>query len=152
MNGEIAQVMVSDHTPSIAQPSRRQLLATGVLLGVSGLAGCSGEARSDSADCSTTAVDHGTGELLQQATAMANDGAVVLMVSLEDPAADLAVESILLRDSDGDLQAEIPTTDAREYRQTIGTRPQHGRIELIAVDDQREEVDSLTIEFHCGRE
>jgi len=80
---------------------------------------------------------------------MPADGAVELLVSLTGPGSELPVASVLLEDSAGDLRGEIPTTDAQEYRQHLGTAPRHGRLVLRAVDDHREELDSLTVEFHC---
>lgn len=86
-----------------------------------GLADCSADASSDSADCTTTALEHGDGDIFQQATAMMDGESVVLFISLQEPADTLSIESILINNSDGDLLNEIPTTDAQEYRITIGT-------------------------------
>jgi hypothetical protein len=141
--------MVSDHSPSSQQLSRRQVLASSAVVGIAGLAGCSADASSDSADCSTTAVEHGDGDVLQQATAMMDADSVVLLVSLLEPGDELSVESILINDSDGGLREEIPTTDAREYRLTIGSTPHHGRLNLVAEGEQGEELDSMEIEYHC---
>lgn len=141
--------MVSDHSPSNEQLSRRQLLTSSAVVGVAGLAGCSADASSDSADCSTTSVEHGDGNVLQQATAIQSDGSAVLLVSLQKPGDELSIESILLRDSDGGLREEIPMTEAREYRTTIGSLPHHGRLNLIAENERGEELDSMEIEYHC---
>lgn len=141
--------MVSDHSPSDKQLSRRQLLTASAVVGVAGLAGCSADASSNSADCTTTAVEHGEGDVLQQATAMQSDGSAVLLVSLQRPGDELTIESVLLRNSDGELSEEIPTTDAQEYRTTIGSTPNHGRLNLIAENGRGEELDSMEIEYHC---
>lgn len=144
--------MVSDNTPSSDALSRRKILASSAGIGATGLAGCSGEASSDSPDCTTTALDHGDGDILQQASAMRSDGSVVLLISLEDPGDTLPIESILLKNSEGGLVNEIPTTDAREYRLTIGSPPHHGRLTLLAENDQSDEIDSMEIEYHCTAE
>lgn len=141
--------MVPDHNPSSKRFSRRRALVSAVAVGTVGLAGCSGAATSDAADCTTTALAHGDGDVLQQATAMMNDESVVLFVSLQEPGGALPIESILVRDSEGTLRDEIPVTDSREYRHTIGSSPHHGRLDLLAVNDQREEIDSMEIEYHC---
>lgn len=141
--------MVSDHNPSNTQLSRRKVIVSSTVLGVAGLAGCSADASSDSVDCSTTAVEHGDGEVLQQATAMLSDGSVVLLVSLQEPGDELSIESILIKDSEDSLREEIPTTDAQEYRITIGSTPHHGRLNLVAESAQSEEMDSMEIEYHC---
>ena len=128
---------------------RRRLLASIAAVGTVGLAGCSGSASSEGFDCSTKAVDRGDGEILQQAAAMVDGESVVLRVTLREQADALPVESVQIRDTDGALVAEIPTTDAREYRITIGSPPHHGRLGLLAEDEQRVEIDSLEIEYHC---
>lgn len=140
--------MVSDHSPSTKQLSRRNVLAS-VTIGVTGLAGCSADASSDSPDCSTTAVEHGDGDILQQATAMSSDNSVVLLVSLQEPGDELPIKSILINDSEGGLREEIPTTEAQEYRITIGSKPHHGRLNLVAVSAAGEEIDTMEIEYHC---
>jgi hypothetical protein len=147
-----SRVMVPDQRPSSGRRSRRRLLTGGAALAATALAGCSGSAGSDDADCTTTAVEHGAGDIIQQASAMPADGAVELFVSLTDPGDELPAASVLLEDSSGDLRGEIPTTDAREYRQHLGPAPRHGRVVLRAVDDDREELDSLTVDFHCPGE
>lgn len=141
--------MVSDHSPSRKQLSRRNVLTSTAVVGVAGLAGCSADASSDSADCTTTAVGHGDGDVLQQATATMSDGSVVLLVSLQEPGDEHSVESVLINDSDGRLREEIPTTDAREYRTTIGSAPHHGRLNLVAESERGEKLDSMEIEYHC---
>lgn len=141
--------MVSGRNPSSMQLSRRNVLRSGAVVGVAGLAGCSADASSDSADCSTTAVEHGDGDVLQLATAMTSDGSVVLLVSLQEPGDERSIESILVNDSAGDLREEIPTTDAREYRITVGSAPHHGRLNLVAESGQGAEMDSMEIEYHC---
>ncbi len=141
--------MVPDHTPSSEALSRRNVLAASAVVGATGLAGCSSEASSDSADCTTTALEHGDGDILQQAAAMLDDESVVLLISLQEPGDTLPIESILINNSAGDLLHEIPTTDAREYRITIGSTPHHGRLTLLAENGQRDEIDSLEIEYHC---
>lgn len=109
--------------PSSGRLSRRRLLAGGAALAATVLAGCSGSAGSDGADCTTTAVEHGDGDVIQQAAAMPADGSVELLVGLTAPGDDLPVASVLLEDSSGDLRGEIPTTDAQEYRQSLGSAP-----------------------------
>ncbi len=83
---------------------------------------------------------------------MISDGSVALLISLEESGDTLPIESILLKNSEGDLLNEIPTTDAREYRLTIGSPPHHGRLTLLAENDQSDEIDSMEIEYHCTDE
>lgn len=144
--------MVPDHSPSSEALSRRKILTASAVIGAIGLAGCSGAASSDSADCTTTALEHGDGDILQQASAMISEDSVALLISLQEPGDTLPIESILLRNSDGDLLNEIPTTDAREYRLTIGSPPHHGRLTLLAENDHSDEIDSMEIEYHCTGE
>lgn len=144
--------MVSDHTPSAEALSRRKILSSSAVIGATALTGCSGSASSNSADCTTTALEHGDGDVLQQASAMISDEAVTLLISLQESGDTLPIESILLKNSEGDLLNEIPTTDAREYRITIGTPPHHGRLILLAENDQSDEIDSMEIEYHCTDE
>jgi len=144
--------MVSDHTPSSEALSRRTILTSSAVIGAIGLAGCSGAASSDSLDCTTTALKHGDGDILQQASAMITDNSVALLISLQESGDTLPIESILLKNSEGDLLDEIPTTDAREYRITIGSPPHHGRLTLLAENDQSDEIDSMEIEYHCTDE
>jgi hypothetical protein len=141
--------MVSEHAPSSEALSRRKILASSVLIGVTTLAGCSGDASSDSADCTTTALEHGDGDVLQQASAMISEGSVVLQIVLQESGDTLTIASIRLENSEGNLIDEIPTTDAREYRITIASPPHHGRLTLLAVNGQSDEIDSLEIEYHC---
>lgn len=141
--------MVPDHNPSSKRLSRRRALVSAVAVSTVGLAGCSGAASSDVADCTTTALAHGDGDVLQQATATTNDESVVLFVSLQEPGDALPIESVLVRDSEGNLRDEVPITDAREYRHTIGSSPHHGHLNLLAVNDQRMEIDSMEIEYQC---
>ena len=141
--------MVSDHTLSSEALSRRKILASSVMIGTTALAGCSADASSGSADCTTTVLAHGDGNVLQQASAMISGESVVLQVALRESAAELPLVTILLKNSEGDLVGEIPTTDAREYRFTIGSPPYHGRLTLVAENDQGDEIDSMEIEFHC---
>lgn len=141
--------MVPNYTSSRDGISRRKLLASTAVIGASALAGCSASASSDSIDCSTKAVERGDGEIFQQAATMIDEDSVVLLVTLHDPADTLPIESIHIRDSDGELVNEIPTTDAREYRITLGSPPHHGRLTLSAENDQRTEIDSLEFEYHC---
>ena len=144
--------MVSDHTPSSEALTRRKILTSGAVIGTIGFAGCSSEASSDSADCTTTALEHGDGDVLQQASAMISGESVTLLISLQESGDTLPVESILLENSEGDLLNEIPTTDAREYRITIGSPPHHSLLTLIAENDQDDEIDSMEIEYHCTGE
>ena len=141
--------MVHNHTPSSEALSRRKILASSAVIGAIGLAGCSGDASSDSTDCTTTALEHGDGDLLQQANAMISGESVVLLISLQESGDALPIESILLKNSEDDLLHEIPTTDAREYRITIGSPPHHGHLTLLAKNDQRDEIDSMEIEYQC---
>ncbi|MBZ6497039.1 hypothetical protein [Natrinema longum] len=141
--------MVSDQIPSSEALSRRTVLASSAVIGAVGLAGCSADASSESADCTTTALEHGDGDILQQASAMISDESVVLLISLQESGDALPIESILLENSEGDLLDEIPTTEAREYRITIGSPPHHGHLRLLAENDQSDEIDSLEIEYHC---
>ncbi|ELY53127.1 hypothetical protein C492_18004 [Natronococcus jeotgali DSM 18795] len=80
---------------------------------------------------------------------MISDESVVLLISLQESGDTLPIESILLKNSEGDLLSEIPTTDAREYRIAIGSPPHHGRLTLLAENDQGDEFDSMEIEYHC---
>lgn len=144
--------MVSDHTPSSEVLSRRKILTSCAVIGAVGLAGCSGDASSDSPDCTTTALEHGDGDILQQVSAMISDESVTLLISLQESGDTLPIESVLLKNSEGDLLDEIPTTDAREYRITIGSPPHHGRLTLLAENDQSDEIDSMEIEYHCTDE
>lgn len=141
--------MPPDQTPSTELLSRRSILVSGVVLGATGLAGCSAGTGSDSVDCSTTAVEHGDGDIFQQATALMSDESVVLLVSLQGPGGELPIESVRIEDSDGNLRDEIPTTDAQEYRHTIGSPPHHGYLTVAAVNAQRDELDSLEFTYHC---
>ena len=144
--------MVPDHTPSSEALSRRKILISSAVIGAIGLAGCSGDASSDSPDCTTTALEHGDGDVLQQASAMISGESVTLLISLQESGDALPVESILLENSEGDLLNEIPTTDAREYRITIGSPPHHSLLTLIAENDQNDEIDLMEIEYHCTGE
>ncbi|WP_455449724.1 hypothetical protein [Natrinema thermotolerans] len=144
--------MVSDRTPSSEALSRRKILASSAVFGATGLAGCSSDASSDSPDCTTTALEHGDGDVLQQASAMISDESVVLLISLQESGDTLPIESILLKNSEDDLLNEIPTTDAREYRIAIGSPPHHGRLTLLAKNDQSDDIDSMEIEYHCTGE
>ena len=83
---------------------------------------------------------------------MISDESVLLLISLQESGDTLPIESILLKNSEGDLLNEIPTTDAREYRITIGSPPHHGRLTLLAENDQSDEIDSMEIEYHCTDE
>ena len=141
--------MPADEVPSEEYISRRKLLVAGSALGISALAGCSTRATSQTADCSTSVVEHGDGDVLQQASAMRREESVELLISLQQPGDQLSVTRILIRNSDGDLLHEIPTTDAREYRQVLGSLPRHGRLKLLAHNQQQGEIDSLTIDFNC---
>jgi len=141
--------MVSDYAPSSETLSRRKILASSAVIGAVGLAGCSGAASSDSPDCTTTALEHGDGDILQQASAMASGESVTLLISLQESGDTLPIDSVLIRNSEADLLEEIPTTDAREYRITIGSPPHHGRLTLLAENDQSKEIDSMEIEYHC---
>lgn len=141
--------MVSDRAPSSEALSRRKILASSVVIGAATLTGCSGDASSDSADCMTTALEPGDGDVLQQASAMISEGSVVLQIILQELADTLPIASVRLENSDGDLIDEVPTTDAREYRITIASPPHHGRLTLLAVNDQSSEIDSMDIEYHC---
>jgi hypothetical protein len=131
--------------------TRREFLVATVG-GVCITAGCSGAAGSDSPDCTTTALEHGDGDVLQQASAMLSEESVALQIVLQEPGDTLPIESILLKNSEGDLLNEIPTTDAREYRITLGSPPHHGRLTLLAENDQSDEIDSMEIEYHCTDE
>ncbi len=144
--------MAPDHTPSSEALSRRKILTSSAVIGAIGLAGCSGDASSDSPDCTTTALEHGDGDVLQQASAMISDESVVLLISLQESGDTSPIESVLLENSEGDLLNEIPTTDAREYRLTIGSPPHHGRLTLLAENDQSDAIDSMEIEYHCTDE
>ena len=144
--------MVPDHTPSSEALTRRKILTSGAVIGAIGFAGCSSEASSDSADCTTTALEHGDEDVLQQASAMISGESVTLLISLQESGDALPVESILLENSEGDLLNEIPTTDAREYRITIGSPPHHSLLTLIAENDQNDEIDLMEIEYHCTGE
>lgn len=141
--------MVSGRTPPSESLSRRKILAASAGIGTTGLAGCSAENMSTSADCTTTALEHGDGTVLQQASAMSADDTVVLLLSLQDAGDTLPLESVRIENSDGDLLHELPATDAREYRHTIGTPPHHGHLTVLAENDQGDEIDSLEIEYHC---
>ena len=143
--------MPTDKFLSKKQISRRRLLVVGSTLGVSALAGCSASASSQTADCTTSAVEHGDGNILQQASAMRRDDSIVLLISLQQPGDKLPVTRILLRNSDGDLLHEIPILNAREYRQTLGSAPRHGHVNLLAENQQQEEIDSLTINYSCPK-
>ncbi|WP_323192606.1 hypothetical protein [Halostella sp. PRR32] len=144
--------MAPDHTPPSEALSRRKILTSSAVIGAVGLAGCSGDASSDSPDCTTTALEHGDGDVLQQASAMISDESVVLLISLQESGDTSPIESVLLENSEGDLLNEIPTTDAREYRLTIGSPPHHGRLTLLAENDQSDAIDSMEIEYHCTDE
>lgn len=142
--------MVPDGKSPEKRVSRRKLLGSSTAIGMIGLVGCSADASSDSVDCTTTALEHGDGDIFKQATAMMNKESVVLFISLQEPADTLSIESILINNSVGDLLNEIPTTDAQEYRITIGSPPHHGRLTLLAENEQHNEIDSLEIEHHCA--
>jgi hypothetical protein len=83
---------------------------------------------------------------------MISEESVVLLIALQEPGDTLPIESILLKNSEGDLLNEIPTTDDREYQITLGSPPHHGRLTLLAENDQRDEIDSMEIEYHCTDE
>ena len=143
--------MPVDDRSSTTHITRRKLLITGTALGVTVLAGCSASARSQTPDCTTSVVEHGDGDVLQQANISRSDGSIILLVALQQSASELPVSRLLVRNSDGELLHEIPTTDAREYRQHLGKPPRHGHLELLAENQKREEIDSLTIDYSCSQ-
>ncbi|WP_423744261.1 hypothetical protein V5735_15075 (plasmid) [Haladaptatus sp. SPP-AMP-3] len=127
--------------------SRRTLLASGAGLAVTGLAGCSGANSSSSADCETTAVVHGDGKILQSVSTVPEDGRVLLSVSFSN-GKQASTDRLRVYDSSGDLEYEIPTGKRRSYLQTIGPRPQHGRLRVVSMKNG-EETDELVVEFNC---
>ena len=141
--------MVPDNSHPGEALTRRKILISGAVIGATGLAGCSSDTSSGSFDCTTTAVGPSDGDILQQANAMISDESVVLLISLQESGDALPIESILLKNSEDDLLHEIPTTDAREYRITVGSPPYHGRLTLLAENVQKDEIDSMEIEYQC---
>lgn len=140
----------ADNWSSSRHVSRRKILAAGTTLGVTALAGCSASGSSQTPDCTTSAVEHGDGEVLQQASTSRSDGSIILLIALKQPASELPVSRLLVRNSDGDLLHELPTSDSREYNQNLGKPPRHGYLEIIAENQRQEEIDSLTIEYNCS--
>ncbi|MFB6171968.1 MAG: hypothetical protein ABEJ23_05495 [Haloarculaceae archaeon] len=139
--------------------SRRRLLA-GLGTGAAGLlAGCSGSTTSSTADCTTDALARGDGDLIQQAVATADGDGVVLAVTLTERALESDLNRLAITDHFGH-GAVVPVTDAREYEQSLGRRPRHGRLVVVAVGEPAGEtpatgasgpkLDSLTVEYHCS--
>lgn len=149
-------------------PSRRALLAAAGTTLAAGLAGCSGSGSGDSAtrDCQSSALDHGDGDLLDGGVwADTEDDQVRLVVPLSvDDVESSGVARLRVFDADGSLQHVIPVSsddadvmankdEVNEgqllYEQVLGERPQHGQLEVVAVDDAGERVDSIAMEFSC---
>ena len=143
--------------------SRRRLLAAGLGLATVGtLAGCSGSATSSTPDCTTEAIEHGSGELIQQAAALPDGDDVVLSVTLTESALESSsLDRLAVSDGFGNGFV-IPVTDQRTYEQHVGQRPLHNRYVIVAVGQDSSDtaatggpgpkLDSLTIDFHCTRE
>ncbi|WP_231185187.1 hypothetical protein [Haladaptatus sp. DYF46] len=131
----------------LSTPSRRELLVAGAGLAATGLAGCSGSNSSSSADCETSAVAHGDGKILQAVSAVPEEETVLLSILfLNGKQAD--TDRLRLYDSSDELEYEIPTGNRRRYLQTIGQRPQHGRLRVVSMKNG-EETDELVVDFNC---
>jgi len=141
--------MPVDERSSIRQVSRRQFLVAGSVFGVTALSGCSASASSNTPDCTTSAVEHGEGDVLQQASTSRSESSIILLVTLKQSATDLPVSRLEIRNSENDLLHEIPATGSREYRQNLGHPPGHDYLKIVAKNQQDEEIDSLAIEYSC---
>ena len=150
------------------QFSRRRLLAMGLaVLAPASLAGCSGgtsslKASSSKANCYTAAVAHGEGDAIQQAAVVPDGDDLLLHVALTTDAAEEGIVDKIAVSDGFDSGFVIPTNGKRVYEQHVGKRPLHGRYRLVALaaSDQQSaavgatgsQLDSLTIDFHCGDE
>lgn len=135
--------------------SRRCVLAA---LGTA-LAGCSASESSSTPDCTTSALDRGDADAIQQASVVPDGEDLHLRVSLTADAADAGeVDRLLATDGVG-TEFVVPTTGRRTYEQWIGERPRHGRFRVLALGEDEFDrdavgtlgprLDSLTVEFHC---
>ncbi|WP_264781042.1 hypothetical protein [Haladaptatus sp. T7] len=75
------------------------------------------------------------------------DGRVLLSVSFSN-GKQASTDRLRVYDSSGDLEYEIPTGKRRNYLQTIGPRPQHGRLRVVSMKNG-EETDELVVDFNC---
>jgi hypothetical protein len=156
-------------------PSRRELLGAVGAAAAAGLAGCSG-AESDRASvsaCATEVVDAGDADVVTTLSASTVDGEASLDVSLSvGSVRDAGVAGVALRNADGDLLTWIPVDprhverppdatgtpptpeddDRLRYEYALGQAPRHGRYSAVAVDADRETLDSVTVDVNCFEE
>lgn len=148
--------------------SRRSIVA-GIAAGVAGsLAGCLGD-DSPNANCSGYGdLGEDTGPLFRVGTLTGHEQVSLgISVSADAPASD-EFTSIVIRNRDGDLVADVPLRDNREmsdlepsvkpffdrddaelYAVPLGPPPQHGRFTVEIVDDTDTPVSSGSYRFNC---
>lgn len=147
---------------------RRSVIA-GVAAGLVGsLAGCLGD-DGPNANCSGYG-DHGadTGPILRVSTLTGHEQVSLgIAVSSDAPASD-AFTSIVVRDRDGNLVADVPLRDNRNmssldpsvkpsfdrgdaalYAVPLGPPPQHGTVTVDVLDDAETPVSSVEYRFNC---
>jgi hypothetical protein len=132
--------------------SRRGVLSTVAGTAAVGLAGCTGRTVDNGeGECSTSVVSGGdTGGAIQEARVrpIGGPGATLWVILNPDQASGVA--AIDVTGSTDDYR--IPLLDEspqRVYRQSLGTIPHNGRLQIRAVDQAGETLDAITVTFRC---